>query len=46
MQAHLQFAQTDPQSKNCKRACKANTNREREIIKMPHARLTKMTDDF
>ncbi len=34
MQAHLQFAHSNAQSKNCKRACKANPKgEEKEIIK-------------
>ena len=29
LQAHLQFAQATPQTKNCKRAFNANADRER-----------------
>ena len=43
----MQFAQTNPQSKNCKKACKDSSKREdKEIIKNAFARLTKKTVDY
>lgn len=43
----MQFAQTNPQSKNCKRACNGSSKREeKEIIKNALARLTKKTVDY